>query len=50
MKKPRARRRKCYICGRFGKPNEMVHGGYGRVMYSEARFAHKECKRKEKTV
>ncbi len=42
-KRKRPRRRKCYICGKFDDPKNMVHGGYGKVMHSEAHFAHKTC-------
>ncbi len=42
-------RRKCNRCGKYGHPNDMVHCGYGRVMYSEAHFAHKACLEAEKT-
>lgn len=38
-------RRKCNCCGKYGYPaiDDMVHTGYGQVMYSEAHFAHRAC-------
>lgn len=48
----KTKRRKCNRCGKFGFVNDpkdpMVHTGYGRVMYSEAHFAHKRCLEKDK--
>jgi hypothetical protein len=44
----KVRRRKCNRCGHYGPVTEMVHTGYGRVMYSEAHFAHKTCMETER--
>jgi hypothetical protein len=41
--KERKKRRKCYVCGKYGDPSKMKHGGYSRLMYSEAHFAHADC-------
>lgn len=46
-KRGRVKRRKCCYCGKWDNPANMVHTGFGRVMYSEARFAHRLCHENE---
>lgn len=42
-------KRKCNRCGKYGHVgrDDMVHTGYGRVMRSEAAFAHRSCLKDE---